>query len=459
LLAPNNGTEKPDCKSITIRVPTKLIVIYLPPKFKTEVKITMKTKQQKGKEIAQNAEITYDGKFWIVPSQAGKGEYQVNLPQKICSCPDFEKNKTECKHQFAVEENIRRQIQAANAATATVSKKNNEKKRNWKGYNEAQTKERGRWLELLFELCRIIPEPPPPPKGRKPLPISVILFSLILKIYERNCSRRTIGYLDDAVSRGLISQTPHFNSITNYLRKDWMTEVLTDLITASSLPLKAIETRFSVDSSGFGTSTKERWYDVKYGNNEDWHNWLKVHLICGNLTKIVVGVIITPAYSNDSPFLINLVSEAAKNFKIDEVLADAAYSSKENLEFVTEKTKAKVYIPFKSNAKERKDSEIWNKLLHYFSFHRSEFHEKYKYRGNVETNFSAIKIKFGDNLRCINEQGQTNELLAKIICHNLSVLIRSFYELGIDLEEFQPFVKKSPTVSTETVNSLELVDL
>lgn len=192
---------------------------------------------------------------------------------------------------------------------------------------------------------------------------------------------------------------------------------------------------------------------------EDRWQFRKVHLICGNLTKIVVGVIITPAYANDSPFLINLVGEAAKNFKVDEVLADAAYSSKENLEFVTEKPKAKVYIPFKSNSKQRKDSEIRNKLLHYFSFHQTEFHEKYKYRGNVETSFSATKTKFGKNLRCITEQSQINELLAKIICHNLSVLIRSFYELGIDLDEFQPFVKKSPTVQSVTANSLELIDL
>ena len=266
---------------------------------------------------------------------------------------------------------------------------------------------------------------------------------VLLKIYERNCSRRTMGYLSDAVARGLISRQPHFNSICNYLRKDWMTDVLTDLVTASSLPLKAIETSFSVDSSGFGSSTKERWYDVKYGNAEDWHKWMKAHIICGNLTKIVVGVIISPAYANDSPFFVSLVDDASKNFKIKEVLADAAYSSKENLEFVVDDKKSKVYIPFKINAKERKDSEIWNKLLHFYSFNQTEFHEKYKYRSNVETSFSALKMKFGENLRCINEQGQINELLAKLICYNLTVLVRSTYELNINLEEWQEFARKN----------------
>ncbi len=403
----------------------------------------MKTKQQKGKELAQNFEIRFDGKIWTVPSQTGSGYYQINLQQQTCSCPYFEKNKAKCKHQYAVEEKIWREMQSAESVTNKQAvRKTPRKKRNWSGYNEAQTKERGRWLELVFELCRLIPEPPKQPRGRTPLPLSDILFCLLIKIYERNCSRRTIGYLSDAVARGLISRQPHFNSICNYLRKDWMTDVLTDLVIASSTPLKVIEKSFSVDSSGFGSSTKERWYDVKYGNAEDWHNWIKVHLICGNLTKIIAGVIITPAYANDSPFFINLVDAASKNFTIEEILADAAYSSKENLEFVEDKKKSKVYIPFKVNAKERNDSEIWNKLLHYYSFHQNEFHEKYKCRSNVETGFSAIKMKFGDNLRCINEQGQINELLAKLICHNLTVLVRSTYELNINLEEWQEFTKK-----------------
>lgn len=403
----------------------------------------MKTKEQKGKDIAKNAEIRFDGAVWLVASESGNGSYEVNLQKQTCTCPYFQKKLDKCKHQYAVEEKIWREFKTVTSAGEKQAvHKTTRKKRNWTGYNEAQTKERNRWLELLFELCRIIPEPPKPSRGRNPLPLADILFCMILKIYERNCSRRVVGYLNEAISQGLISNKPHFNSITNYLRKDWMTEVLTDLITASSLPLKAIETSFSVDSSGFGTSAKEKWYDVKYGNAEDWHNWLKVHLICGNLTKIVAAVIITPAYANDSPFFINLVNEASKNFKIEEVLADAAYSSKENLEFVAEKKKAQVYIPFKSNVRERKDSKVWNKLLHFYSFHQTEFHEKYKHRGNVETGFSAIKAKFGDNLRCINEQGQTNELLAKIVCHNLSILVKSIYELGIDLEEWQELSKK-----------------
>lgn len=220
-----------------------------------------------------------------------------------------------------------------------------------------------------------------------------------------------------------------------------MTSVLSDLVTISSLPLAAIETSFSVDSSGFGTSNKERWYDVKYGNTEEWHGWMKARVICGNLTKAVVSIIISPAYAIDSPYFIPPVGNAARHFQLDEVLADTTYSSKEKLKFVEGK-QARVFIPFKSNSVFGTESEVRNKLLHFYSFHQNDFHERYKYRSNVETAFSAIKMKFDENLRSFAERGEINELLAKIVCHNLSVLVKSIYELEIEPDLLMVLSKK-----------------
>jgi transposase len=403
----------------------------------------MKLKKEKGKDIAKNSEIKFNGVFWIVPSASGKDEYKVDVQNQTCTCPDFDKNKTKCKHQFAVEEKIWGEIKLAESANAMKAvRRTPRKKRNWAGYNKAKTNERSRFLELLYELCQMIPEPPKNGRGRTPMPLSDMLFSIIAKIYERNSFRRFYGYLNEAVSRGFIKNQPHFNSVCNYLRKDWITEILLDLITISSLPLSAVETSFSVDSSGFGSAYKERWYDVKYNNNEDWHSWIKAHIICGNLTKIVAGIHISEAYSNDSPHFIKLVNQASKSFQVKEVLADAAYSSKENLEFVVERKKANVYIPFKSNAVERKDSEIWNKLLHFYRFNQTEFHEKYKYRSNAENGFSSVKLNFDEQIRAFSDTGQINELLAKIVCHNLIVLVKSTYELNIKLESWQDTIQK-----------------
>jgi hypothetical protein len=43
-----------------------------------------------------------------------------------------------------------------------------------------------------------------------------------------------------------------------------------------------------------------------------------------------------------------------------------------------------------------------------------------------------MKAKFGDNLLSKSEQAQTNEVLRKVIAHNLCVLIQAFHELRVD---------------------------
>jgi len=55
-----------------------------------------------------------------------------------------------------------------------------------------------------------------------------------------------------------------------------------------------------LDSSGFSTTNYVRWFDVKYGNNEDWHDWVKMHLMCGVKTHVVTSVEISRATKHDS---------------------------------------------------------------------------------------------------------------------------------------------------------------
>ncbi len=46
-------------------------------------------KERKGKEIAKELNIRFDGAVWFVPSQSGGGEYTVDLQNQTCNCPDL----------------------------------------------------------------------------------------------------------------------------------------------------------------------------------------------------------------------------------------------------------------------------------------------------------------------------------------------------------------------------------
>ena len=45
-----------------------------------------------------------------------------------------------------------------------------------------------------------------------------------------------------------------------------------------------------------------------------------------------------------------------------------------------------------------------------------------------------IKAKFGEHLRSKSMVARTNEVLCKVLAHNLCCVIQSMYELGIDVD-------------------------
>ena len=134
---------------------------------------------------------------------------------------------------------------------------------------------------------------------------------------------------------------------------------------------------------------------------------------------------------HDSPSLPYLVEQTAKNFRVGEVSGDKAYSSRKNLQLI-EDVGAVPYIPFKKNVSGKADgSYLWKKMYHYFMYKHEEFLEHYHKRSNAEMVFHMIKTKFRDNLRSKTKTAQINELLCKILCHNICVVIQEMNELGI----------------------------
>jgi transposase len=264
------------------------------------------------------------------------------------------------------------------------------------------------------------------------LPLSDMTFASVFKVYCGFSSRRFTTDLRDAFVAGHIDSTPHFNSVSNYLAKPELTDILKELVVLSSLPLKAVETDFAVDASGFSDSRYARWFDKKYGKGKPPRDWFKAHLICGVRTHVVTGVDISGWTVHDNYFFAPMVKQTAQNFEIREIAADKAYLSRKNMEMV-EALGATPFIPFKkSRHVEPKDDSMWTKMYHLFHYRREEFLAHYHKRSSVESVFSMIKGKFGPAVRSKSEQGQVNEVLAKVLCHNVCVLIRAMHELGIE---------------------------
>jgi transposase len=89
------------------------------------------------------------------------------------------------------------------------------------------------------------------------------------------------------------------------------------------------------------------------------------------------------------------------------------------------------FIAFKKNATGAIGG-AFEKAFHYFQFKQDEYLTHYHKRSNVESTFSAIKRKFGDSVRSKCDYAMVNEVLCKILCHNICCLIQEQCELGIE---------------------------
>lgn len=238
----------------------------------------------------------------------------------------------------------------------------------------------------------------------------------------------------NAHAKGYLSRVPHFNSIFNYLELPELTLILHALIERTSKCMVAIEHSFAVDSSGFSTCQYVRWYSTKYGHEQETHDWYKMHLMVGTTTNIVTSVAITRRDVADTTMFPPLVNATARIFPLAQadIVADKAYSSRANLHLVA-KHGATPHIPFKSNTSANNaGSSEWERLYHFFCEHRDEFLEHYHRRSLSESTFQMIKAKFGSAIRSKGETAQINELLCKVLCHDICVVIQCMYEIGIE---------------------------
>ena len=400
-------------------------------------------RKQRGYEIAKNSRIQQTDKGWKVPSQTGAGYYVVvsNGFGAECNCPDHEVRKTKCKHIWAVELIVTQEVDNEGNVTVTKTIKKTYSQ-DYKNYDTAQKSEKRLFMKLLSDLTTNINQPTYT-FGRPNKLLGDSVYSMIFKVYSTFSSRRFFSDMEMAKENGLIKQITPRSSMSDYFNKKELTPLLAEMVVLTSLPLRTIEKDFALDSTGFETSNFQRWFSFKHGKEIDSRKWVKCHFMTGVKSNIVTAVKITSQFEGDSPQLKELVDKTAENFDMQEVSGDKAYLSRDNMNLI-ESHGAVPFIPFKSNATDKsRGSAIWKKMYHYFMLNNEQFLEHYHKRSNVETSVFMIKSKFGDSVRSKSWTAQVNEVLCKVIAHNICCVIMEMHTLGIEAD----FVREVGRVS------------
>jgi Transposase DDE domain len=395
-------------------------------------------RQQRGLVIAACSKVKPKDGSWLVPSQEnGSIKYTVcpdeNHPS--CTCLDHETRGVVCKHIYAVRYTIEREYSddgtITDMETLVVQRVRKTYPQNWPAYNAAQTNEKSKFQTLLHDLCEGLNacDQPSPGRGRPRIPMGDAIFAAAFKVYSTVSGRRFMSDLKDANEKGFIDRLPSYNSIFNILDSEATSGILQWLVCESALPMRALETTFASDSSGFSGSRFDRWYDHKFKDHRIKRAWCKCHIMCGVKSNIITAVEIHSQNAGDSPLLKPLLATTARQFNVTEVVADMGYLSESNFAAITD-SGATPFIPFKRNSTER--SGLWSKMYHYFHLNKDDFLARYHQRSNVESTFSMMKAKFGDSVRSKLDVSMKNEVLCKCLCHNLCCLIQASYELDLE---------------------------
>lgn len=415
----------------------------------------MTPREERGLIIAATSRLSRNGDgTWRVPSQTARSEaffYTVNLESKACTCPDCTENGMVCKHFYAASIVHRRDVLPDGTMIVQQTFQFTERKtykQDWPAYNLAQATEKARLQVLLNDLCQTIQEPERPKgkSGPKPHLFRDCVFAMAFKVYCGLSSRRFTTDILEAHEKGYVTREIPNTKVCHFFENPALTPVLKELVAKSALPLRAVETKFAIDSSGFGSTRFEKWYDQKYGITRQKCVWTKVHIATGVRTNVVTAIRILDKDAADCTQFVPLVRETRQGFQIGEVSADKAYGSLENFEEVASMG-GQAFIAFKSSATGAIGG-AYEKAFHYFSFKQVEYMDHYHRRSNVESTFSAIKRKFGDSVRSKCDYAMVNEVLCKILAHNICVLIQEQCELGIE----PVFWPKTERESLDTMN-------
>ena len=160
--------------------------------------------------------------------------------------------------------------------------------------------------------------------------------------------------------------------------------------------------------------------------------WLKAHIVVGTSTHIVASVRVEGWRSDDFSQFVPLFQRVTRLFDVKRISADAAYPGHENFD-AAESWGATLFTPFQHRHVRPPafDQSAWARAYRMFYDNFDEWYPSYHRRSLSETAFSTIKRLLGETIRSKTPIAQINEMLLKVLTHNIIVLIHAIFEFDL----------------------------
>jgi hypothetical protein len=374
-----------------------------------------------------------------VRSSSGSGFYTTELKAGvwICDCPDWKDRQLPCTHVLRILHALDPSRTPVEGAALDAGRKRYGQ--DWPAYDRAHQSEPLLFDSLVWDLLEPlqgldVPRPVGKP-GRPSTPLRIQFLVAAKYVRSKRGSRGANGELakDCKAPDSILAKPLNITAPSRLFNRPETTHRLLDLIERSSLPLAEIEDggTVAIDSTGFCIECRGAYCTEKHNPNRR-HTWIKAHLIVGTKTHIILSAKITDEHGADCPQFMELLNRVVgRGHRPSRVAADKAYLKRDNIDGALE-LGIDPKIPFKVNSIARaKGSPGWRQKYFEFMSKRPEFDREYHLRSNVESVNSAIKRTLGEQLLSHNSIARFNELLMRLLCYNISVIIEQAFEHGI----------------------------
>jgi hypothetical protein len=261
--------------------------------------------------------------------------------------------------------------------------------------------------------------------------------ALCVATYLNRPSRKAVSWARILQQRLFQRRAPAAITLRFSMKQESLTKALRWAIVQVSNCVRDLENRFAVDSTYLKTPNLALM--IKRHGPEtmvvEKSRSAKMHLAIGTRSKMVVGVAISDGDDHDAPYFMNVFNQFNRRFRIDEVLADAAYDSEQIYEAV-DACGGKAYIDRPSNA--------MSKPGHYGEMFRlrdddfDSWFEHYRFRTLVECSNSSLKRTIKRIVRARLPKCRENEMLLICLVFNLLRLIAARAKYGISIPWADP---------------------
>ena len=293
-------------------------------------------------------------------------------------------------------------------------------RRDWRAYNESLVKRGELYLTFNFleSWQKDVDELNRGKLGRKyESPWSFIEFMMLIHVIFGLPYRQLEGFLRK-VSEFVPQIKP--TDYTTILRRGTKLQInLSDTISASNEPVV-----IAVDSSGIKVTNRGEWM------RETWkirRGWIKVQIAVNVKTKEIVSIEVTDETVSDGAKFGPLVDQAETNLqdaKIDEVLADGGYDSRDNFNHLQDKGIRPIIKTRSNSSTKPKGSPLRARAvreMREIGYQRWKDKNRYGRRWAVETAFSAVKRIAGEYVSATKTANMLQEAKLKFAFYNILI--------------------------------------